>query len=151
MYEEVEDMWRTVEYHHFRDGGDLGGHGVVVIGNAGIAAKYNPIPGIIEWMLMHPCKENYFLAKQALYKYFSEIRLCPDKYAADVADDVLKWYMDPHCHACHGTGVKNIEQEMCDTCRGVPKRPKDRLSSKGLHEVESLFAWREKQLRRRNR
>lgn len=146
------ELWRTEEYHHFRDGGDLADHGQVVIGNAGRASIYNPIPGMLEHLKDHPGRNNYSVVKFSLMKHFVKLGICSNKDSADVADDVIRWYLDPNCHACHGTGFKNFEQDTCPVCEGKAKNmPSFSPSRKGCAEVESLMTWREIQLRKRNR
>ena len=147
----LNELWRTEEYHVAKSRGQLGDQGQVVIGNAGLAAKYNPIPSIMEKMLDKPCRENVMLAKFTLITHFVKQRLFTERDATDVADDVITWFLDPHCHACHGTGLKNKEQETCPVCLGIKKYPSWDLGKKGCHEVEGLFMWREVQLRKRNR
>lgn len=145
------EMWRTEELHKFQAKGILSAHGQVVIGNAGLAAKYNPIPSILEHLLTKPCSENMTLARFNLATHFVKTGICTDKESIDVANDVLAWFLDPNCHACHGTGLKNKEQETCPVCNGVAKMPSWPPAERGCREVDSLFAWREVQLRKRNK
>lgn len=147
----LQDLWRTEEYHVCKSVGELHSHGQVVIGNAGLAARYNPIPGILENLWAHPCRENMMLAKFTLITHFEKTNLCTSKESADVADDVLSWFLDPNCHACHGTGVRNYEQETCPVCNGAKKYPTWEPSKRGCAEIEFLLLWREQQLRKRNR
>jgi hypothetical protein len=144
------DLWRTEELHKFRAKGMLSGHGQVVIGNAGLAAKYNPLPSILESLLDRPCSENLQLVRFSLATHFVKVGICRGLDSVDVANDVIAWFLDPHCHACHGTGVKNKEQETCQICGGVAKIPEWEPARKGCAEVGNLFAWREVQLRKRN-
>lgn len=145
------EMWRTEELYVFRSSGDLSDYGQVVIGSAGISAKYNPIPSILENIIDRPCSENVSLARFALATYFAKKGLCKDKESVDVANDVIAWFLDPNCHACHGTGLKNIEQETCPVCGGVKKMPTWEPAKRGIAEIKSLFAWREIQLRKSHR
>lgn len=142
------ELWRTEELYVFRSSGDLGDYGQVVIGSAGIASKYNPIPSILENIIDRPCSTNVSLARFSLATYFVKQGVCKEREAVDVANDVIAWFIDPHCHACHGTGLKNKEQETCPVCLGEKKRPTWEPAKRGVAEIESLFAWREKQLRK---
>lgn len=145
------ELWRTEQLYAVRSKGTLHDGGEVVVGNAGIAAKYNPTPSILDHLLSRPCAENMMLARFTLSTHFVKIGLCTNRDSTDVANDVLAWFLDPVCHACHGTGVKNKEQETCHVCGGVEKRPTWEPARKGVAEIESLFMWREVQLRKRNR
>lgn len=145
------ERWRTEELYVFRASGNLGDYGQVVCGTAGIVSKSNPIPSIMDNLFSKPCSENFFLARFALATHFAKERICKDKESVDLANDVIKWFLNPHCPACHGTRVKNIEQEICDVCGGVDKQFESDRLRRGVWEVEHLFDWREVQLRKHHK
>ncbi len=148
----LDELWRTEEYHHHKSTGDLQGKGTTVIGNAAYAARINPIPGILEDILAKPNKQNLQLAHFTLTGHFEKVGTCTRKESTDVSHDVISWWLDPNCHACQGTGVKNKEQETCPVCAGMKEKlPTWQPSLKGIAEVKSLFRYRENQLRAKNR
>ena len=144
------ELWRTEQYHTFKSVGDLGDFGQVVIGIAAQASKQNPIPGLLECLIDKPCLQNMTLVRFNMATHFVKQGFCNSKESVDIANDVIQWFLNPHCPSCHGTGVMNIEQDTCPTCQGIIHYPSGK-SFTACKEIESLFAWREVQLRKRHK
>lgn len=147
----LDDFWRTEEYHSAKSTGNLGDFGQRVIGNAAFAARVNPIPGILEHLLTNPNRQNLNLCVFTLSGHFIKQGICKSADSVDVANDAVGWWLDPNCHACQGTGVKNKEQETCPVCDGMKEKlPSWEPSRRGVAEIKNLIQWREQQLRKRN-
>jgi hypothetical protein len=103
------DLWRTEELHKFRAKGMLSGHGQVVIGNAGLAAKYNPLPSILESLLDRPCSENLQLVWFSFVIYFVKVGICWGLDFVDVVNDVIVWFFDFYCYNCYSFALLRFD------------------------------------------
>lgn len=117
----------------------------------GWSGQRNPLGHALNRLLDCSTSGNVWLAEYLLAGQLCKQKVCRGKDSVDLARDALKYWRDPWCRTCKGTGVLNIEQERCDDCDGTGRKFRPASYEGALKVIEAAQEWMEDQLRGRLR